>query len=255
MGELERLDDRKRALARHPVFSGVTGAEALRTFVEHHVIAVWDFMWLLASLRRDLCPVEVPWVPPPDPEAARLLNEIALGEETDRPDGRTRSHFEWYLEAMEEVGADTGPIRRAVAAVRSGRSPRFAVSESGLPAPAVAFARETAAVLAQPVHVRAAVFFHAREDLIPGMFRTLVGELARSGVPCSRLAAYLHRHVEVDEGEHGPAASRLVERRLAAAHPPLEHRRAEALTWSLRALDARLRLWDGILHAVTRPVA
>jgi len=59
----KRLDDIQRtvqphidAIARHPVFHRLTSITALRTFMEHHVYAVWDFMSLLKApaARRDV---------------------------------------------------------------------------------------------------------------------------------------------------------------------------------------------------------
>ena len=76
-------------------------------------------MSLLKSLQRELTCVSVPWTPSVDPESARLILSIVLDEEADvRADGRIQSHFAWYLEAMDEIGADTAPARDLVEAQR-----------------------------------------------------------------------------------------------------------------------------------------
>src|SRR5882672_10377810 len=91
MGRIERLRARlaplRAALTCHPVYREIDGPAALRRFMEHHVFAVWDFMSLLKSLQRRLCCVDIPWLPPVDPHAARFINDIVLAEESDE-DGR-----------------------------------------------------------------------------------------------------------------------------------------------------------------------
>ena len=70
------IADERAALLAHPIYARVNDLAALRAFMQHHVFAVWDFMSLLKSLQRRLTSLEVPWLPPEDPEAARLVNEI-----------------------------------------------------------------------------------------------------------------------------------------------------------------------------------
>jgi Protein of unknown function (DUF3050) len=50
----------------------------------------------------------VPWFPASNTRAARLINDIVIGKETDvDPDGFSISHLELYLRAMKDVGAGT----------------------------------------------------------------------------------------------------------------------------------------------------
>lgn len=242
------LDRQKRALAQHPVYAAVDSLPRLRTFTQHHVAAVWDFMALLKSLQRDLAPSHSPWLPPADPEAARLINTIVADEESDvlpyRP-GHA-SHFVWYVEAMTELGADVRPVERWLARMRDGAAPLAAMAAAGLPTASRDFVAVTLSFLDEPLAVRAAVFLHGREELVPQMFLPLAQRLRADGIACERLLGYLERHVEVDGGAHGQHATALLER-LFAAEPALRERGERA---ALRALEARVRLWDAIVSAL-----
>jgi len=203
-------------------------------------------MSLLKSLQRELTCVEVPWTPTEDPESARLIQSIVLDEETDvRADGRVQSHFAWYVEAMEEVGANVRPVRALVSELGRGCPFSEALRSSGLPLASRAFGQSTAEFLARPLHVRAAVFFHGREEIIPGMFLPIVDSLEQGGLACDALRAYLVRHVEIDGGNHGP----LAERMLTRLYRDDEALRREAEVAALESLAARERLWDAIADA------
>jgi len=236
-------------LSSHPLYEAIRTLPELRTFCERHVFCVWDFMSLLKSLQQEITCISLPWVPVRDPEAARLINEIVLGEETDEVEkGRHTSHFQWYLEAMAEIGADTGPIERFVKRLRQGIPTEVALADPTIPEESRTFTQVTLSFLEAPLHVRAAVFFYGREDLIPRMFLPMAEGFSREGLPCRQLVGYLQRHVEIDGGHHGPLAEQLLERlfegdnrRMAAAH------RAAVVS-----LEARGRLWDSTYEVICR---
>ena len=137
------MDELRHRLTCHQLYESLTNLDGLRKFMEHHVFAVWDFMSIVKSLQRDLTSITVPWIPRGDGAAARLINEVVLGEESDEGlDGSFGSHFHLYLEAMEEVGANTEKIERFVEAVASGQTVSAALDQVGTPGPARDFVNE-----------------------------------------------------------------------------------------------------------------
>ncbi len=248
---LDGLVARKRALSGHALYASLDSVERLRVFMQHHVVCVLDFMSIVKSLQRDLTSMGSVWVPPTDPEVARFINEIVLDEESDAEFTRygghgPASHFEWYLAAMRQLGADTLPIEALVAAVRAGEPIQDALAESTLPAAARAFGQTTFGLLEGPLHVRASVFFHGREDVIPKMFLPIVERLQSEGVACDLLLGYLQRHIEADGEHHGPLAARLL--RATFANDPA--REAAGVRAAEQALDAREALWNATLAAM-----
>ncbi len=216
--------------------------------MESHVFAVWDFMSMLKALQGRLTCVTVPWMPTAFPESRRFINEIVLGEESDVYDGRTISHFELYLEAMEQCGADTTGFRELAARLAAGIAPGAAFE--GLPEGPRAFVRNTFELIdSGSLPALAAAFTFGREDLIPDMFRALVRELdERNPGRFSLFVWYLERHIEVDGEDHGPLSLRMV----ADLCGEDAGRWEEAGVAAERALEARLALWDAILSEVQR---
>lgn len=247
------LGDLRDRLLGHPIYRLVDSPARLRRFMEHHVFAVWDFQSLLVALRRALTGSTIPWLPTPDREARRLVNEIVLDEESDAlPDGTHASHFELYLEAMERTGADTGPIERLIARLRGGEPLSPALDRAGAPAAAAAFVRRSFAIIdSGSPHRIVAAFTYGREDVIPEMFRPLVATLAQAD-PASwdRLRFYLERHIEADDEKHGPMCRRIV----ANLCGDDERKWAEASATARDSLAARIDLWDAIAAEFTRGV-
>ena len=84
---------------------GQKSIEDLQIFTSNHVFAVWDFMSLLKALQNQLTCTKIPWMPNNNSETAYLINEIVTAEETDiSQDGKRKSHYELYLDAMIDIG-------------------------------------------------------------------------------------------------------------------------------------------------------
>jgi Protein of unknown function (DUF3050) len=239
---------RDRLLA-HPVYARLTSKRAVQVFMEHHCYAVMDFMCLLKSLQQRLTVVAVPWFPPASADAARFINEIVLGEECDvAPDGGFISHYELYVRAMREAGADASRVEHLVELVRNYQHYRRALTQAKVPTAAATFVTDSVSIcLTGKNHEVAAYFLFGRENLIPDMFRKIVERLRAGGeTGLDGLLYYLDRHIEVDGGEHGPAAERLLIH-LVGGEP---RRWSEAQRAAERAIANRIKLWDAIAAAL-----
>ena len=239
------LGGERQRLVHHPLYAMISNADRLRRFMEHHVFAVWDFQSLLKAMQQKLTCTAVPWLPTADPEARRLVNEIVLDEESDElPDGGHASHFELYLASMRAAGADTRPIERLLGLLAAGKTVDEALAACGGPAPACAFVRRSFDVIdSGSTHRIVAAFTYGREDVIPDMFRHLVGSLAAEDPSTwGTFRFYLERHIAHDDAKHAPVCRRIVAR-LCGDDPV---RWMEASATARDCLASRVRLWDEI---------
>jgi len=246
----ERVETLKEKLTRHPIYESVETLRDLRCFMEHHIYAVWDFMSLLKALQAAVAPAQAPWMPSSRPELRRFINEIVLGEECDEYNvaGTKRfiSHFELYLLSMEEVKADTKPIREFISVVNE-NGVGAALGLTTVPQPAIEFVRSTFRFIdEQQHHCTASAFAFGREDLIPAMFGALLERMKISEVMAPNFHYYLKRHTQLDAETHGPLALQLV----ANLCGKNDHREQEAMRAAERALEARIVFWDGVEAAM-----
>lgn len=242
---LEIVRPYRAALQEHTIYNNVSSLDHVRMFMESHVFAVWDFMCLLKALQQAVTCVDTLWFPRGDAATRRLINEIVTGEESDLlPDGACASHFELYLDAMEEAGADTEPVKRFLAGLQLGLPVAVALERANVPQGAHDFVLTTMDIVATgSPHVIAAAFAIGREDIIPTMFIEIVRGLPASGSSSLDLFHYyLQRHIQLDGDEHSELADRML-MNLCAGDTAKWHESAEV---AVKALRARIHLWDSV---------
>ena len=239
------LAELRQVLITHPLYAQVSEIHDFQTFMEEHIFAVWDFMSLLKALQRGLTCVELPWKPTGSPTTRRFINEIVLGEESDMDsNGEVASHFELYIEAMKEIGANTKIIESFLALIENGHSIETALNEVEINPETRNFVNFTFSILqTNSNHQIASVFTFGREDLIPEMFIQILKEMESKGQKnISKLLYYLERHIEVDGTDHGPISLKMIEELCGDD----EQKWIEVLESAKAALQMRIELWNGV---------
>ena len=241
-----RIEPLRQQIVQHELYTKINTIEAIRVFMQHHVVAVWDFMSLLKSLQRELTCVSNPWLPVGSANTRYLINEIVTGEESDVDQAGNRiSHFELYLKAMEQAGANKLPIQELIASIQTGTSVEQALATSSLPDAAKRFAQHTFDLIEknQP-HILAAVFTFRREDLIPDMFLSILNKIEPGSQYSIDLTKYyIERHIEVDGGHHSQLALEMTQE--LCGNDAQKWQEASAAVE--KALASRVALWDGAL--------
>src|SRR3979411_1126902 len=134
------LNTLRAQLLEHPVYAEVASLSDLRRFMEDHVFAVWDFMSLLKRLQQDLTCTKVPWFPADNARAARLINDIVIGEETDAdPDGSYVTTLDLSPRARAAAGASPRQFDAFRSLARVGTSVEAAMVRTGAPPHVQAF--------------------------------------------------------------------------------------------------------------------
>ena len=234
------IDSYKKAVVNHELYKELKTIEDVKKLMEIHVYAVWDFMSLLKGLQIELTCTTIPWKPVGENKIRRLINSIVLEEESDVDSlGNPSSHYEMYLDAMKECGANTYEIEKFVSSVSELKLPKVNKYID-------AFLSTTFDILKTgEAHKIASAFTFGREDLIPDMFTAIVNDLSKKN-NLSKFEYYLERHIELDGGEHGPLALELISNLCGDDMRKWQ----EVEDTAIACLVARKKLWDAVLSAV-----
>ena len=232
----EDLNYLRKSLIEHPLYNSMNSLSDIKKFMEIHVFAVWDFMSLLKALQSLLTCTSSPWKPVGNSNVRRLINSIVLEEESDvDADDNPSSHYEMYLDAMKQCGANTEPIERFVEKVNKGNIPSVSNAIDH-------FLSTTFNVInSNEAHKIASAFTFGREDLIPDMFTAIVDEYNTEN-NLDKFVYYLERHIELDGGDHGPLALELISNLCGND----EKKWKEVEETAIASLIARKKLWDEV---------
>lgn len=243
------IEPLRQQIIHHKVYSVINDLNDLNIFMKYHVFAVWDFMSLLKSLQKKLTCTDVPWFPMGNAETRFLINEIVVGEESDIDmHGVRKSHFEIYLDAMKQSGADMGCIETFISSLKKNKDLTTAYDAANVPKAAQAFVNNTFQVIqSDKAHIQAATFTFGREDLIPGMFISMIRDIdSKFPDSISIFKYYLERHIEVDGDHHSHLALEMTTSLCCTD----EQYWKEAEEATIASLQSRIQLWDGVYEEI-----
>ena len=241
----QNLEPLKSKLKNHNLYNIINTQEDLKIFCESHVFAVWDFMSLLKKLQIELTSINIPWMPSNNSEVSKLINEIVAGEETDETlDGSAISHYEMYINAINDIGVDTNLISNQISSLNDINTIIDDINKLDIDDYIKEFLKFTFRIINNDkTHEIASAFTFGREDLIPDMFIPLLEKINSSdNTRIDKLIYYFKRHIEVDGDMHGPMAMKM----LSFLCNDDETKIDESITASKDALKVRIALWDGI---------
>lgn len=240
----------RKQLREHSLYNQMHSLEDIKTFMSLHVFAVWDFMSLLKSLQVQLTNTSVPWTPRPNANLSRFINEIVHAEESDvNEKGEAKSHFEMYLDAMHQIGADTSEVKHLIKGIENGEKIQTVLDGLYIDNAVKDFVAFTFEVIASgKAHCIAAAFTFGREDVIPDMFIEILKQSDAKNKNYNKLRYYLDRHVELDGDEHGPLSLKMVEELCKGDSKKCQ----EAVDISKQALAHRVKLWDSIEQKIVQ---
>ncbi len=249
-----KIQPQKQQLLHHPLYEKVKTIDDLHQFLESHVYAVWDFMSLLKALQSKLTCTSTPWFASANPETRYLINEIVLAEESDLTlDGNRLSHFEMYVDAMKDCGANIIELNIFLQNVIDTKNVFIAIKQSNLHQNIKDFLDFTFRVIEEgKAHKIAAAFTFGREDLIPNMFTEILKSFQQNfpETDLSKLIYYFERHIELDADEHGPMAMQMITE--LCGNDAQKWRDVEEV--SIMALEKRIGLWDAIEEKIEKAV-
>ncbi len=247
MGYLSDIENQitglREQLKSHELYKSLENLEDIKIFTENHVFAVWDFMSLLKVLQMHLTTVEQPWFPCENPKLTRFINEIVLDEESDiNINGEVQSHFEMYLDAMQQINANCKKINEFRNYIEKENKSVFeSLQAIELNKDVKDFVQFTFKIIqTQKPHLIAAVFTFGREDLIPDMFINILENTTITST--DKLVYYLKRHIELDGDEHGPLSLQMVQELCGNDGKKWE----EVSSVVKIALQKRINLWNAI---------
>lgn len=198
-------------LTNHTLYPTINTFKRIQAYMEYDVFTTWDCMCLIKQLYGKLTTVTAPWLPPEDAYSAALMNSIIGEEETDLcADGiNYASHFEIYIDAMQQAGANTSCITEYIQALKKGLSMTKALELCGTKSFVQKYVKATLSYFDLETHQLAAGFAFGREAIAPVMFVAIIKHLNNKEFDFDRtklngIIYFCERHINLDTSDHFP---------------------------------------------------
>lgn len=246
----ENLSDLRNILKSHDLYKSLHSLEDVKIFMENHIFAVWDFMSLLKSIQNQLTCTSVPWIPTRNPVLTQFINEIVLGEESDFNEvNEPKSHFEMYLEAMDQINAEKTEIKFLINNIKSGKNIEHSIESLNIHDAVKNFVQYSFEIIrTKQIHKIASAFTFGREDIIPDMFIAIINEVDPDNTKYPKLKYYFDRHIEIDGDLHGPLSHKM----LIELCGDDQKKWDEVYIVGKTSLENRVRLWDAVLDQIVK---
>ena len=245
----KKIEPLRQEIINHKVYSIINNIEDLQIFMQFHIYAVWDFMSLLKALQNNLTCTSIPWFPKGSANSRHLINEIVVGEESDIDmNGERKSHFELYISAMNQCRANSTEIEKFITELKQSGNFEKAFSKANTPKEAKEFVDFTFEIIdSKKDYLQSAIFTFGREDLIPGMFISMINDINKNFPDnISIFKYYLERHIEVDGEHHSHLALQMTDN-LCGNNQEFW---LEAEQATIISLKHRINLWNGVYDAI-----
>jgi len=246
---LEEISPIRTELLNHPLYTSISTVEHLHTFMQHHVFAVWDFMSLLKKMQFDLTKTNEPWYVVGSGDVRYFINQIVLGEESDiDEEGNRTSHFELYLKAMNNAGANMDEINSFYENIKNNIGVYSSLDISVRNGACKLFVKNTFDIIRNgDLASVCGAFTFGREDLIPDMFQSIVKNISlQNDGKLNTFLYYINRHIEIDGGEHKQLSHKLMEHVCGND----ENKWNNARNAAIKSLESRKKLWDSIHNEI-----
>ncbi len=243
----KKLNELKQKITAHPLFANKLKREHVCKFMESHIFAVWGFMSILKSLQKKITPNNLPWMPNRNTKngLVNFVNEIIMCEESDFIEGIGYiSHFEIYLLAMKNIGAETDQLDKLTSKISEKGYNEKHIDDLDASDEVKSFLKHDLDVSMNgtlPEIVGA--FTLAREKVIPNMFSYILPAIRETSAS-KHLITYLERHIDIDSGRHGPLSMKLLDTSCDKKQLSLAYETA------IKSLDLRLSVWDKVYENI-----
>lgn len=233
-------------LENHKIYDLISDEKSLAHFMERHVVCVWLYHTLIKLLHGELVECSKTINSIEQKECLRLITEVILDEIVeDQGNGQIQSHLELYVNAMEDVGANMGPILCFFDLLEKEEDPLKALRYARFSEEVIRYCRVVIPFFKAPAYQKAAVLFYEGEPYIPDRFLVNIEDLLPK-VEVNGLLDYFESHIEGLKRPGFSASGRLVE--IICSHSSQRNKRAERT--AERVMKARIDLWNCISHSL-----